>query len=128
MNVVSFKKGEYIIKEGDFDTWACIINSGKVEVSTLIDSKKKVLATLGAKQIFGEMGLIDDHQRSATVIAIEDTEVQVISRDSFKSLFFKDPKVILPIVKALFDRLRESSHMVNSYCQTCGVELWPRMK
>lgn len=123
MKTEKFKKGDEIIKEGSHGTWAYIINSGSVEVSTMINDQKSVLTTLGVKQIFGEMGLIEDKPRSATITAIEDTELQLISRGSFKNLFSKDPTVILPIVRALFERLRIASKMVSTTCSRCGAKL-----
>lgn len=120
MKIEQYKKGEEIIKEGTHGTWAYIIISGSVEVTTIIDDKKLILSVLNKKQIFGEMGLIEDKPRSATITAKEDTEVKVISRGSFKALFSKDPTVILPIVKALFERLRVASKMASSTCSVCA--------
>lgn len=123
MQLQSFKKGDKIIKEGSVGTWAGIIYSGRVEVSTVINGKKRSLAILGEKQIFGEMGLIEDKPRSATVAALEDTNLSVISRESFNNLFSKDPTIILPIVKALFERLRSASKMMNTTCESCGANI-----
>lgn len=111
MGVITFKKGEVIIEEGAIGTSAYAINSGKVEVSGVVNGQKTVFATLGERQIFGEMGLIEDKPRSATVTAVVDTEVNEITRDGFNELFHKNPKVLLPIVKALFERLRTATKM-----------------
>lgn len=124
MKSQSFKKGEQIIIEGTFETWACVIKSGKVEVSTLVNGEKKLLATLHDTEIFGEMGLIDDKARSSSVTALEDTDINIFTREDFKVLFLKDPKVIMPILKSLFGRLRSVSKMVSTDCQRCGKQLW----
>ena len=73
-----------------------------------------VLAILGKEQIFGEMGLIEDKPRSATVTAIEDVRLTVISREHFNELFEKNPKVLLPIIKSLFERLRTINNLLIS--------------
>ncbi|MGR3178501.1 MAG: Crp/Fnr family transcriptional regulator [Candidatus Anammoxibacter sp.] len=124
MKTQTFKKGEQIIIEGTFETWACVIKSGKVEVSTLVNGERKVLAALHDTEIFGEMGLIDDKARSSSVTALEDTIINIFTREDFKVLFLKDPKVIMPILKSLFARLRSVSKMVSTDCQRCGKQLW----
>ena len=56
----SFKAGDVIIRQGSYETSAYIIESGRVEVSIMVNDKKTVFAILGKKQIFGEMALMDD--------------------------------------------------------------------
>jgi glutaminase len=106
MELQKFKQGDVIIKEGSIGTSAYVIESGIVEVSRMERGGKVVLATLGKKQIIGEMGLIDDQTRSATVIALVDTKLRQITRHGFNKLFEKDPKIVLPFVKALIERLK----------------------
>ena len=92
MELKTFKKGDVIIEKGSDGTYAYIIESGKVEVSDLVNNEKAILAILGEKQIFGEMGLVEDKPRSATVTAIEDVRLAMLSRDNFNELFEKTPK------------------------------------
>ena len=106
METKTFNRGEVIIEKDSHGTCAYVIESGRVEVSSLANNKKVVLAILGKEQIFGEMGLIEDRLRSATVTAIDDVRLTVISREGFNELFDKNPKVLLPIIKSLFERLR----------------------
>ena len=114
MELKAFKKGDVIIEKGYDETCAYIIESGKVEVSDLVNNEKAILAILGEKQIFGEMGLVEDKPRSATVTAIEDVRLAMLSRDNFNELFEKNPKVLLPIIKSLFERLRTVNKMLIS--------------
>jgi len=83
-------------------------------VSDLVNDKKIVFGILVKGQIFGEMGLVEDQHRSATVTAVEDVQLAELSRDSFNELFEKKPKVLLPIIKALFERLRTANKMLIS--------------
>ncbi len=114
MELKTFRKGDVIIEKGSYGTSAYVIKSGRVEVSDLVSNKKIVLGTLVEGQIFGEMGLVEDQPRSATVVAIEDVQLAVLSRDNFNDLFGKNPKVLLPIIKALFERLRTVNRMLMS--------------
>ena len=108
----SFKKGDVIIRQGSYETSAYIIESGKVEVSIVVNDKKTVFAIMGEKQIFGEMGLMDDRPRSATVTALDDTRVSVIDRKSFNEQLRKNPKILFPLIKALFERLRTANQNI----------------
>jgi CRP/FNR family transcriptional regulator, cyclic AMP receptor protein len=113
METKTFKKGDIIIEKGSHETCAYVIESGKVEIKDLVN-KKAVLTVLGEKQIFGEIGLVEDKPRSATVTAIEDVRLNVIIRDNFNELFEKNPKVLLPIIKSLFERLKTANKMLIS--------------
>ena len=114
MEIETFRKGDVIIEKGTHGTCAYVIESGRVEVSDLANNKKIVLAILEEEQIFGEMGLVEDKPRSATVTAIEDVQLAVLSRDRFNDLFERNPKVLLPIIKALFERLRTVNRILMS--------------
>ncbi len=114
MQIKTFKKDEVIIEKDSHGTCAYIIKSGRVEISELANNKKMVLAILGEEQIFGEMGLIEDKPRSATVTAMEDVQLAMISRERFNELFEDNPKVLLPIIKSLFERLRTVNNLLIS--------------
>ncbi len=87
METKTFRKGDVIIEKGSDGTCAYIIEFGKIEVSDLVNNKKATLAILGEKQIFGEMGLVEDKPRSATVTAVEGVRLAVLGRDNFNELF-----------------------------------------
>ena len=87
-----FAAGEEIFRMGDSGRNAYIIERGKVEVSLTRGGENVVIAELGKGEIFGEMSMIDDAPRSATVTATEDTEVVVIQRSRLlKPLTAADP-------------------------------------
>jgi CRP/FNR family transcriptional regulator, cyclic AMP receptor protein len=120
---LTFKNGDIIIKQGSYETCAYIIKSGRVEVSFTVNDKKTIFAILGKKQIFGEMALMDDKARSATVTALETTLVSVIDRKGFNEQLAKNPKMLFPIIKALFERLRVANQ--NIAIKDClGAQTW----
>ena len=112
METKTFRTGDVIIEKGSYGICAYVIKSGRVEVSDLFNNKKIVLGILEEGQIFGEMGLVEDQPRSATVTAVEDVLLAVISRDKFNKLFEETPKVLLPIIKALIERLRIANELL----------------
>ena len=110
--IKTYKPGDIVIKEGTKGTSAYIILSGTVKVVKRIGSKEIGMATLGDGQVFGEMGLIEDRPRSATVRADSTLKTRVIDREQFNELLKKNPSVLIPIMKSLFERLRQASEML----------------
>jgi CRP-like cAMP-binding protein len=103
-----YEAGEVIIHEDDVGETAYVINQGQVEVSKELQGQKVHLAYLGVGETFGEMSMIDEKPRSATVTAVTETLVCEIQRDDFFNSFQTDPKVALQLLKVLFERLREA--------------------
>lgn len=88
----NFSAGEEIFRMGERGRNAYIIEQGSVEVSVTKGDEKVIIANLGKGEIFGEMSMIDDAPRSATVTATEKTEVYVIQRSRMmKPLTNADP-------------------------------------
>ncbi|HSE91471.1 MAG TPA: cyclic nucleotide-binding domain-containing protein [Candidatus Binatia bacterium] len=107
-----YQAGEVIVQENDFGETAYVIGQGRVEVSKELDGQKFHLAYLGGGETFGEMSMIDEKPRSATVTAVTETVVSEIRRDDFFNSFQTDPKVALTLLKVLFERLREADAMI----------------
>jgi len=103
-----YKAGEVIIQENDLGETAYVITEGQVEVSKELQGQKVHLAYLGPGETFGEMSMIDEKPRSATVSAATETVVSEIHRDDFFNKFQTDPNVALQLLKVLFERLREA--------------------
>ena len=82
-----FSGGDSIIRQGDVAEHFYIITSGRVRV--LIDDEygsRTEVAELVAGQFFGEVGLIEDSVRTATVEAVEELDVLVMDKSSFADL------------------------------------------
>jgi CRP-like cAMP-binding protein len=107
-----YEAGEVIVQENDFGETAYVIGEGQVEVSKELEGRKVHLAYLGAGETFGEMSMIDEKPRSATVTAVTGTVVSEIRREDFFNSFQTDPKVALALLKVLFERLREADAMI----------------
>ena len=114
MNTKYFKKGEEIIKEGMLSDCAYIIDTGKVEVSKILQNgEKQIISLLNENDIFGEMGLIDGFPRSATVVALEDCTISIMTKGAFNSLAEHNPQALMPILKVLAKRLRSTLKIVE---------------
>ena len=103
-----YEAGEVILRENEPGETAYIIETGQVEVTKEQDGLRVHLAYVGAGASFGEMSMIDDKPRSATVTAIEATVVREIHRDVFFESLQTHPEFALSLLKILFERLREA--------------------
>jgi len=115
MKKKKFKKFECIFNEGTQGDSAYMIDFGKVGIISGANkiNKQKLLATLQKDDIFGEMVLIDNKPRTATAIALQDTQVSVISKKTFDYLLRHDPLSLRPLVKVLSHRLRNTTKLVQ---------------
>ena len=116
------KKGQIVFHEGSRSDFAFIIQDGQVEVSRKRkDGNIEVVDILGQNDIFGEIGMIDGGPRSATVTALENSKVTMISRQDLNAMTRKDPKAWFPIMKAMSSRLRRSTTKEKKYLRNAGL-------
>jgi len=103
----SYKKGEIIVREGARDGRLFIIISGEVEViKGLGAGDEKPLRILRSDNYFGEMALIDDHVRTASVVAKEETEVLSLYQWNIREEIKKYPAIAIELLQTLGRRLR----------------------
>ena len=103
------KAGELIFEENEFDEVAYLVVSGEVEIFRSSGNQEHMLATVGRGEIIGEMSLIDSQPHVASARALSDTEVSVISRQSFQQRLDrleKSDRVLRRLIGVLVDRLR----------------------
>jgi CRP/FNR family transcriptional regulator/CRP/FNR family cyclic AMP-dependent transcriptional regulator len=117
-----FKKGEIIFHEGNPSDDAYIIGLGSVEIIENTTEGEKVLGVLGVNEIFGEMGLIDGQPRSATARAMEESVVYILTPKTFDSLIHENPEALLPIMKILASRLRETMNYLKQGFKFPGAD------
>jgi CRP/FNR family cyclic AMP-dependent transcriptional regulator len=78
------------------------------------DGKEVILSILGPGEFFGEMGLIDDAPRSASVVAIEACELLAINRRDFKKCLAENFEMAMAVMRGLVRRLREADRKIGS--------------
>ncbi len=111
----SYKAGQVITKEGDLGTGLFIITSGAVDV--IIDREgpnKQTVATLKEGEVFGEMALLLENPRSATIVATEATECFTLVRWDFKSLATDSPELLWNMLEIMAERVAESDKSVEA--------------
>jgi CRP-like cAMP-binding protein len=75
----TFKAGSFILREGEEGDAAYIVVSGKCEIQKELPSGPEILQTVGPGAVFGEMAILDAGPRTASVVAVEDTDVLVVT-------------------------------------------------
>lgn len=108
LDLLSFKKGDVIFYEGDQACDMFVLLRGEVAVHKKMGSDNRELNRLQAGDCFGEMALISDDNRSATVVAVEDTECLCLSKASFSSILEKSTKLYHRLLQVITKMLRDS--------------------
>lgn len=101
----TFKTGQTVFLEGDLSDEMYIIKSGRVELVREMGDSTIVLSTLGTNEFFGEMALFGEPRRTATVRAVEDTEIFVISKKMLEAQFKLVPEWLVVMIKTIAQRI-----------------------
>ena len=111
---VSFEPSEVIFEEGAPGKHMYIIQEGKVEVFRIVLGKKKSLSVLGPGDVFGEMSLLVNQTRTATVRALTQVRAYAFDRSSFEQMVHQNYGVAIKIIRMLAMRLQEADvHIEN---------------
>src|SRR6185312_11901965 len=94
--------GRNILVQGAVGAEMFLLKKGKAEIRVGAEEVEEV----GPGEIFGEMALIDQSTRSATVTAVEDCEVVALNEHQFVELIQDAPYFALDVMRALVGRLR----------------------
>lgn len=123
-----FDKNMTILTEGDETTSLYIVLSGKVKVFTSYTIGKDVtLLTQAAGSYFGELALLTNEPRSASVVALEGTTCAIISKNDFMTWLVTHPEVAIDLLSVLSEKVRYLTEKIkklalsNVYERTVNV-------
>jgi CRP/FNR family transcriptional regulator len=109
-----YKKNSIILMEDETKDYMYIIFSGKIKVVQVSPGGKEQILVIHKKgDFFGEMSLLDGKTQPATIVAMEDATVGLITKNDFESYFLKNDKALQEIISLLCERLRESWMMLR---------------
>jgi CRP/FNR family transcriptional regulator, cyclic AMP receptor protein len=109
-----FRKNSIILSEDESNDYMYIVFSGRLKVIQISDEGKEQILVIRKKgDYFGEMAILDGKTQPATVVAMEDSTIGLISRNNFESILLKNDKVLNQIIYMLCERLRESWFMLR---------------
>jgi CRP-like cAMP-binding protein len=99
-------------EEGDF---FFMILEGRIKVTILGDDGREIiLSVLSAGDFFGEMALLDNEPRSATAIAVEESELLSLHRTDFQNVIADNRGIMSALIRILTARLRRANHQIST--------------
>jgi len=108
-------KSTVVMREGDSTENVYFVLRGIMRVLVSDpDGREVILSILGPGELFGEMGVIDGHSRSATVVTAEACELVVIAKADFKRCLAENFDISLSIMRSLVHRLRAADRAIES--------------
>ena len=102
----TYAADEPMVKEGSTGTALYIVLSGKARV----EQGGETIGQIEAGEFFGELALIEEHPRSATVVASQETDCLLFPAWEFTALLEEHPEVAVPIMRELIARIHRREH------------------
>lgn len=110
--IINFQNGEILFKAGERGDCAYVIMEGEVDILSKADDQA-VVEVLEVNQIFGEIALLNNEPRSATLRARGDLKVMKISESLFIELINENPGLALKVLQQLSQKLADSHEQVE---------------
>lgn len=102
-----FSRGEFLVREGERGECAYILEAGNVEILVHRDGELIQIGTRGPGALIGEMAMVDDKPRTASVRVIDDCEVLEITRDDFARRVESADPVVRMVLRVVTSRYRD---------------------
>ena len=112
--IVSFQHGDIVFNSGDSADYAYVIMNGAVDIITETDSGPVITDTLRQNQLIGELGLLNNTPRIATLIANGDLQAMKITAEMFFRILRENSEVALDVIRMLSDKLTRSHIKVET--------------
>jgi CRP-like cAMP-binding protein len=110
-----FPKNATVVEEGLPGDYMYVIRQGRAKVTKASeDGREKIMNFLEAGSFFGDMALLGDETRSASVKTLEDSVLLALSRRDFIDLLRQSPDLSLAVIEELANRLRETNEQARS--------------
>lgn len=110
----AFPKNAVVVTEGDLGNSLYVVAKGRVKVFLTNEEGREItLNTLGENESFGELALLDESPRSASVMTLEPSTLVIISRPAFERCMADNPKIATGLISALVQRIRALTENVR---------------
>jgi CRP/FNR family transcriptional regulator, cyclic AMP receptor protein len=107
-----YAPGEALVRQGETGVGLFVVLNGKVRVFQQADGGERELGVFGKDAVLGELALLDDLPRSATMVATEPSKVLIIPVWDFRAALRENPEISLKLLAVLSQRLRKvESHI-----------------
>ena len=120
MNLIEINKGEILFKEGDKGNYVCFIIEGTLDViKESVTGESVAITALSKGRSIGEMSVIDDFPRSATIKARTEGKLVILTRKNFELMLEEYPQIGIKILKSISRllslNLRKTSSRLADY-------------
>jgi len=109
-----FPAGAQIFTKGDAGNFAYVIETGNVEMTASRNGRKVVLARFRDGDLLGESALVDDEPRAATAVAVEETQVVVLDKQTLREHVANSDETVQLLLRLTLERLRSLEQLVVS--------------
>jgi CRP-like cAMP-binding protein len=103
----TFAPGDVVVREGESALHFYIVASGHARIER---ADQGLVARLGPGDFFGELALIEEHDRTATVSAEDELTCYLLPAWDFRALLKEHPEMALPMLEALIARIHRREH------------------
>jgi len=112
--MVSFQDGDIVFNSGDTADYAYVIMEGAVDIITETDKGPIVMVTLSQNQLIGELGLINNTPRIATLLANGNLLAMKITAEMFFRILRENSEVALDVIRILSDKVARTNEQLES--------------
>lgn len=109
-----YPKGSVIFNKNETGNHFFVVKEGKIKIFSSIGNKVKTIALIDKNNFFGEMSLLGCGTRSASALAVEDSQLYVISRKNFENHLLKNPSLTIKLLYSLADRLAKADREIEA--------------
>jgi CRP/FNR family transcriptional regulator, cyclic AMP receptor protein len=115
IDTINVSKGRILFEKGDPGESLFIVRTGAIELFiTSVTGEKIVLTVAEGGDLFGELSLSDQKARTATAVALEDTELIVMTRSNLLLFFKRKPDAALDLIAALGTIIRKADDLLRT--------------
>lgn len=119
--MLSYTTGEVLVREGDRGSSLFVIRSGRVRIDKAIEGgAATTMAHMGPGDFFGEMSLLTGEPRTASIIAEDETEVVVVSKEAFAPVLTTDTGLLIGLSDVLDLRARDLAASIADQPTSAG--------
>jgi CRP/FNR family cyclic AMP-dependent transcriptional regulator len=111
--IVSFEDGDVVFNSGDSADYAYVIMEGAVDIITETESGPVVSFTLSQNQLIGELGVLNNTPRIATLVANGDLRAMKITAEMFFRILRENSEVALDVIRMLSDKLTRTNEKLE---------------
>ena len=109
-----FAKGDVIVRKGTVGTGMMAVVEGRVKISAVSpDGKEVILDFINPGEVFGEIALLDNRERTADATAMETCQILVLERRDFLPFLERHPQTCIKLLSVFCGRLRQTNQLIE---------------